>query len=285
MRIGVVGDIHRHWGDEDLAYFDGAGLDHVLFVGDLGGYALKGAVVVAESIARMTTPSLVVPGNHDGANLGQLVGEVVGSRVLVRGFSPGHGRRRDRLASALGGVPLGGYSSHTLGDSTLICGRPHSMGGPSLSFTPLMRARFGVSTLDESAARLRALVDAAPTSDLVFLSHNGPTGLGDRRDAIWGCDFKATEGDFGDPDLRAAVDHARESGRRVVAVVAGHMHRTLRGGGRRRWTVQEQETLMINAAEVPRVRQGRRHHLRLTIEDGVASAEDVWIDAAGREMD
>jgi hypothetical protein len=26
---------------------------------------------------------------------------------------------------------------------------------------------------------------------------------------IWGCDFRPTDGDFGDPDLRIAIDHAR----------------------------------------------------------------------------
>ena len=285
MRIGLVGDIHRHWGDEDVAWFNGAGLDLVLFVGDLGGLGQRGALRVARSIAKLRTRALLVPGNHDSANPGQLLGEVLGSAALVRGFAPGQGRRIDRLASALGPVVLGGYSSHLLGDVTLICGRPHSMGGPTLGFRPLLRARFGVDSLPDSAARLRSLVDEAETDRLIFVAHNGPTGLGEQRDAPWGCDFRAAEGDFGDPDLRSAIDHARDTGRTVLAVVAGHMHRSLRGGGRRRWQVERDGVLYVNAAEVPRVHRGRRHHVQLTLQGTDLQAADRWIRPPAGEMD
>ncbi len=285
MRIGIVGDIHRHWGPDDLRCFDRSELDLLLFVGDLGGHLQRGALDVARSIARLQVPALVVPGNHDAANLGQLLGEVVGSRALIRGFAPGHGGRRDRLERALSPVPLGGYSRHRFGDLNVICGRPHSMGGPSLGFEPLLAQRFGVGSLQESAQRLRALVDEAPPGDLLFVAHNGPTGLGDRREDPWGCDFRKEQGDFGDPDLRAAIDHAQGTGRRVVAVVAGHMHRRLRGGGERRWQGSVDGVLHVNAAVVPRVRSGRRHHVLLRLIDGAAQAEDRWIDDAGGEMD
>lgn len=277
VHIGVVGDIHRHWGEEDVAFFQNARYDLVLFVGDLGGYAQRGALQVARSIARLTVPALVVPGNHDSANLGQLLGEVVGSSALVQGFAPGHGRRRDRLERALGAVPMAGYSSHGVGDLTLIAARPHSMGGPSLGFRPLLQRRFGVGSLDASAARLRSLVDAAPTDRLVFVGHNGPAGLGDRRDAIWGCDFRAEEGDFGDPDLADAVAHARRQGKQVLAVLAGHMHRRLRGGGERTWTVEDGGVRYVNAAVVPRVQARGRHHVRVTIQGTEVAAEDVWV--------
>jgi hypothetical protein len=40
--------------------------------------------------------------------------------------------------------------------------------------------------------------------------------LGDRKSDIWGCDFRPEEGDFGDPDLRTPVDHARPIGKSVL---------------------------------------------------------------------
>ena len=87
------------------------------------------------------------------------------------------------------------------------------------------------------------------------------------------------EGDHGDLDLRAAIDHARERGKRVRAVIAGHMHHALKGGGRRTWQVDRDDTLFINAAEVPRHRDGRRHHVRLTLDADHAEAEAVWVSA------
>ena len=55
----------------------------------------------------------------------------------------------------------------------------------------------------------------------------------------------------------------------VLAVVAGHMHHRLRGGGARRWKAEQDGVLFLNAARVPRVfhHEGRqvRHHLRLVV--------------------
>ncbi len=277
MRIAVIGDIHRHWDDQDVHLLDREGLDLVLFTGDLGGATQRGARAVAASIATLGTPSLVVPGNHDGASLGQLLGEVVQSRSLIRAFAPGHGARSSALAQALGPVPLGAYSLHRFGSLDVLCGRPHSMGGPTLSFEPAMRRNHGVGSLEQSAERLRELVEQSQAENLLILAHNGPSGLGQRRDDIWGCDFKKEEGDFGDPDLRAAVERAHQLGRPLRAVVAGHMHTRLRGGGQRRWTLRERGVLYVNAAQVPRHRRGRRHHVLLTLESGRIEAEERWL--------
>ena len=38
-----------------------------------------------------------------------------------------------------------------------------------------------------------------------------------------------------------------------MAVIAGHMHRGLKGGGRRRWYIQKNDTHYINTARVPRI--------------------------------
>ncbi|MEQ1507813.1 MAG: hypothetical protein ABMB14_36630, partial [Myxococcota bacterium] len=125
------------------------------------------------------------------------------------------------------------------------------------------------------AARLRALVDAAPGA-LVFVAHNGPNGLGADRAAPFA--LRRGRRDLGDPDLADAVGYARDRGRTVLAVVAGHLHHR---GANRRWQVERDGVLYVNAARVPRIRVDRgrtvRHHVELRIADGRAAARAVWI--------
>ena len=276
MRFAVIGDIHGHWSDADADALDGGGYDAVLVVGDLAGLRWSGTLAVARGLARLRTPTLVVPGNHDATHPGQLLAEVAG-RPRAGDLLAGVQRRRvAALREAIGPATLAAYSLHRFGPVTVVAGRPHSMGGPTLSFPGHLAAAWGVPDLDASAAKLCALVDAAETEQLVFLAHNGPSGLGATRDAIWGCDFRREQGDWGDPDLEAAIDHARATGRRVRAVVAGHMHRRLRGGGRRAHQVERSGTLYVNAAAVPRVHRGQAHHVELCVGDTV-TAEDRWL--------
>jgi len=277
MIFAVVGDIHHAWDQADVAWFDASDCDAVLFTGDLAGYRHRDTLAVAERIGRLRKPALLVPGNHDGPRVGQMVAELLGSALLGRAFAGGLPRRADAAAAKLGAVEVGGYSRHRFGDLDVVVGRPHSMGGPTLTFPHDLRARHGIESMESSAERLRALVDGCGPR-LLFLAHNGPAGLGATRDAPWGRDFHRDEGDWGDADLRAAVEHARATGRTVVAVVAGHMHRRMRGGGQRRWQADDDGTLCLNAAVVPRHRaDGARHHVRLVIDGDQATAEDVWV--------
>ncbi len=281
MRIAVVGDVHGHFDDEDVRGLDAAGYDRVVFVGDLAGLRLRGTLAVAARIGQLRTPSLVLPGNHDAPNALQLLGEILHSGALSRLADRDTGGRADAIARALGSAELVGYSRHDAGaDLQIVAARPHSMGGEALSFAPFLARRFGVRAMEESAARLCAVVDGCAAKHLLFVGHNGPAGLGDRRDSIWGRDFSAEEGDFGDPDLAEAVAHARRIGKRVVGVVAGHMHRAVRGGGQRVARVARDGTLYLNAAQVPRIwkdAQGRtvRHHLALGWDGRELSAADV----------
>ncbi len=292
-RIAVVGDVHLHWSAEDVRYFDEAGYDLVLFVGDLAGYSRRGGEAVARSMASMRTPAIVIPGNHDGVNLGQLISEVFPRlRALRRPLAVGQGARCRRLDAALAGVTMGGYSHHPLElgrvKLNLVVGRPHSMGGAGLGFAPYLAARFAVDSVEASAARISGLVDECDEAPILFLAHNGPAGLGSAREDIWGCDFRASAGDWGDVDLRLAVEHARASGRDVLGVVAGHMHHHLRGGGRRPWRLERDGVLYLNAARVPRVFEGRegggtlRHHLRLKTCGERIEAEEVLVPSTGQ---
>ena len=114
---------------------------------------------------------------------------------------------------------------------------------------------------------------------MIFLAHNGPTGLGTSRSDLWGCDFRREEGDFGDEDLALAITYARELGKRVLAVVAGHMHHRLRGGGKRRWYERKDGILYVNAARVPRIFEelghAYHHHVDLTIDGDEVEAIEV----------
>ncbi len=98
------------------------------------------------------------------------------------------------------------------------------MGGNELSFPDLLRQRYGVESLEQSVQRLCKLVATAPSGDIVWLAHNGPSGLGNKRSSIWGCDFKPQGGDWGDDDLATAIAETQKT-HTVRAVVAGHMHR------------------------------------------------------------
>lgn len=285
-RLAVVGDVHRRFDGADAQALDAGGYDAVLFVGDLAGYRWQEAHAVAGAIARLRTPAFVVPGNHDAALLPHLASEVFDWPRLRRVSGRGMARRVARLRAALGPATLCGLSAHPLpvrgGALHLVAGRPHSMGGPRLAFPRYLGPDLGVRSIDEAAARLRDLVDASPADRaLLFLAHNGPRGLGARRDDPWGCDFRPEEGDWGDADLEAAVRHAVAQGRRVAAVVAGHMHHALRGGGTRRTEGLLAGVPCFNAAQVPRHRRGpgrRRasHHLRLELGPDGAVATPVW---------
>jgi len=285
VRIAVVGDLHVQWDEADLAYFNRSDYDLLLFVGDLAKYAHAGGLRVAKSLSRLSRPALVIPGNHDGVRPLQLLAEISGNRPMIRLLARGQQRRCAALQRALAPVPMVGYSWHEFSargvDFTVLAGRPHSMGGPALGCAPYLSRAFGVASMQESAARLKELVDECPGERVIFFAHNGPTGLGKRRSDIWGCDFRPAQGDFGDPDLRIAIDHARARSKKILAVVAGHMHHALAGGGERRWLVENAGLLYINAARTPRIfirgRRRLRHHVVLETDGCHTTAEEVLI--------
>jgi len=276
-----------HWAEADVRWFARSAYDLLLFVGDLASY-LRDGRAVARSLARLPMPTLVMPGNHDGVSLPQLLAEALCHEAWSHRLGGGQVRRCRALERALGPVPCVGYSLHRFASQSLalavVAGRPHSMGGPRLSFRRYLAERFGVSSLDQSARRLESLVDQCDGEAILFLAHNGPTGLGAGAADIWGCDFRAAEGDFGDPDLRRAVDYAKQQGKRVIAVVAGHMHHQLRGGGQRRWLIQQDGLCYVNAARVPRLsRRGgrlRRHHVLLRWDGQRVQVDEVWAKVA-----
>jgi uncharacterized protein (TIGR04168 family) len=286
LRFGVVGDVHLDFDDTDVAQLDARGYDAILFVGDIATYAHKAALGVARAIARLATPALVIPGNHDAANLFQMAAAVLEADAILPLLHRRQRARETELASALGGARLVGYSLHRFdapwGALDVIACRPHSSGGAHFAFRPYLDDAFGVHDMESSSAKLEALVDESTADELLFLAHNGPSGLGDRADDIWGCDFRKSEGDFGDPDLERALRYARERGKKIRAIVAGHMHHRLQGGGQRRWRVEREGVLYVNAARVPRIftrgERTLRHHVELVLDRARVEAREILLE-------
>lgn len=282
LRIGIVGDLHAHWDEIDVAQLSGTDYDLLFFVGDLGGGTRESTLRVARTLSRLTKPTLVLPGNNDTWDLAELAAELShreGLRRLVRVRDGDVDGSPDAL------IRLCGFTSHRLTteavDVTLLTGRPHSMGGDALSFTEHMQAYYGIDSLAASAERLRGLVDAAETRDLLFFAHNGPVGLGDQPADMWGCDFRPGGGDWGDPDLAEAIAHARSRGHRVLAVVGGHMHLKTKAGAERPWRQTVDDVVYVNSARVPRIVSNtdgvRRHHVALTVDAGGVTFEERYL--------
>jgi uncharacterized protein (TIGR04168 family) len=284
--VAVLGDLHSAWEGDDVRYFQRGLYPLLLVTGDLGhGGSLDGRNI-ARSFAQLDTQTLVMPGNNDVADYPHIRAELTYRRaradLLLDAVAEGHS-----LPPSVTSASLCGYSSHPIElggwPLTIVAGRPFSMGGPELSYPQALSRLHEVHSMQDSIDRLCALVDAAPSEHLVFLAHNGPSGLGTHPEDIWGRDFHPDAGDWGDPDLRAAITHAVQRGRKVLAVVAGHMHWALSGQEhvQRRWQLQRDGVLYVNAARVPRLfmHEGRsvRAHIHMTLGPDGAAAEERLI--------
>jgi uncharacterized protein (TIGR04168 family) len=287
VRIALIGDVHSAWDYGDVMYFNSSPYELLLIAGDLGGSQARDGLRVAGSMARLERRALVMPGNNDVDEYGRIAAELTyrqGQADLLEALLPVADPPRPSGEPALRPRTCG-YSLHEIGAAgfaaTIVAGRPFAKGGDELAFPEALERNFGVRSLAESRERLRQLVDSAPTENLVFFSHNGPSGLGTEREDLWGRDFHPDAGDWGDSDLRDAIEYARTRKRRTLAVVAGHMHWALRGGGQRRWQLRRDGTLYVNAARVPRVFEadgGRlRHHIALELSPESARAHAVQI--------
>ena len=284
LRLGIIGDLHTHWDYVDIAQFADTAYDLLFFTGDLGGGTRESSLNIARVMSRLRHRVLVMPGNNDTFDIEELAAELThrgGLRKLaaMRSSDPGDAAADERS------VNLCGYSTHrvTRGDVdvTFVAARPHSLGGPELSFPEYMSSTYGIDSMDASTQRMRELVDQVETRHVIFLAHNGPTGHGDEPDDMWGCDFKPGGGDWGDPDLAAAIDHARGLGKVVQAVIAGHMHLNTKCGRVRPWRAERDGILYVNAARVPRIFEAdgdvHRHHVALTISRTGVDVEEVLV--------
>lgn len=260
IEIAVLGDLH---GDFDLAK-DGPFLGRFplrLCTGDLTPNAGRDRFDMALRQARDLAEAGVftILGNHDGP-----------TGFTGRTFPKSYVQLDEALGELHAAMRVIELPDLSL---SLVGARPLTMGGDDRKFVPPGCEAWG---LERWADELTELMMVARGERVVVLAHDGPKGLGAARDAMFGCDFRAEEGDWGDSDLAIALDRALDAGRPVVAVVAGHMHHALRGGGTRAWQAVRRGVLHVNAAIVPRVTERGRAFVVVTLDGHEASARIEW---------
>ncbi|MEY2985254.1 MAG: hypothetical protein RLZZ568_1871 [Cyanobacteriota bacterium] len=283
MTIAVVGDIHEQWEIADHLALQEIGVDLVLFVGDFGNESLK----VVGLIAELDLPKATIFGNHDAWFTATDWG---------RKKSPYDHALEDRVTAQqtlLGraDVSYGRRDFAQLGLS-VVGSRPFTWGGDQWKTKRFLREHYGMTNFIESQAKIAATALNSPHEYVIFLSHNGPTGLGDLPESICGRDWQPLGGDFGDPDLAAAIATVVAKGKKVPLVTFGHMHHRLRHRQdrlRERVCVDHQDTVYLNAACVPRI-QGEPHDRRrnftlVTLTAGqVTEINLVWVGDQGKRL-
>ncbi len=281
IHIGIIGDVHRLFNQFDVDMFNQSDYSLLLFVGDLSNYRHQDGVKMARIMAKLTKPTLFIPGNHDTVHGLQLLAEIKQYRFLTKLFSLGQPRRIRQLQKALAPVKFCGYSTHAFDTFDIIATRPYSMGGSQFSYRHHLQSQFGIGSIEASAQKLIQCVDAAHSDSLIFLAHNGPSGLGNRKSDIWGCDFRPEEGDFGDWDLQQAIEYAQSIDKRIIAVFAGHMHHDVKGGGKRPWHLIKNGINYVNAAHVPRIFNQNdysiHHHIHLSFDETSVHIEEKCV--------
>ncbi|KAL1817687.1 hypothetical protein ACET3Z_020261 [Daucus carota] len=256
VRIAVVGDVHDYWNlEEDAKALELLKPDLVLFTGDYGN---EENVKLVESIADLTIAKAAILGNHDAWNTSR--------------FSS---RKKDDVQLQLDCLGMEHVGYQRLDFPTLklsiVGGRPFSAGGQRLFRPKLLSKRYGVKTMEESAKRIyKAALGAPEDHSIIFLAHNGPTGLGSEVNDICGRDWTFEGGDHGDPDLADALSQLKETTKlSVPLVVFGHMHKKLADGNglRKMVVVGDDNSIYLNGAVVPRVK-------KLVIKHDATSSEN-----------
>lgn len=284
LKFACIGDIHGFWEESDAEYFNQSDYDFLLLTGDLPDHKPLsiGRQELYRKLNLLRIPTHMCLGNWDGANYLQLIGEVFQIGWMIRLGGIGHLKRVEKIKKSLSNLKIGSYSIQSLAKNKinsnkdisqneqinsgsskksenegigLLIGRPFTCGGSNLAFRPSLKKQFGISSMEDSTNYYKNLIDplAHQYSSLIILSHNGPTGLGDKATSIYGCDFRREEGDWGDPDLEGAISYAKSVGIKIPLVVSGHMHhRNPKTKSEREWLVQKEGTTYLNAAKVPR---------------------------------
>ncbi len=277
LKIAVIGDVHDQWETEDAIALKRLGVDLVLFVGDFGNEA----VGIVEAIAHLDIPKAVILGNHDAW---------YNATSWGRAKCPYNRTVDNRVTKQLNllGHTHVGYGKLDFPEFgiTVVGGRPFSWGGSEWRNKTFYREWYGVHNFMESAEKIKAAVREAAFDTLIFVGHCGPKGLGDRPEDICGRDWKPLGGDFGDPDLTEGIAYARSLGKSVPLVTFGHMHHRLRHRKdrlREQLAVDEQHTIHLNAASVPRIVENngikcRNFSLVIMNHGGISSSSLVWIN-------
>jgi len=276
LKIAVVGDIHDQWETVDNITLTHLGVDLALFVGDFGNESVE----VVRKITELALPKAAIMGNHDVWYTASAWG---------RKKSPYDHSKEDRVQQQLdlfGDVHVGyGKLDFPELNISVVGSRPFSWGGPEWKNKEFLRDRFGVNNFAESTARIVEAANQSLCSTIIFLAHNGPVGLGDKREDSCGRDWLTEGGDHGDPDLTEAIAKTRASGKKIPLVTFGHMHHQLRHTKEKLRTVvnlDEFGTIYYNSASVPRILEENGKKLRnfsfISLVNGIVEGISlVWV--------
>jgi uncharacterized protein (TIGR04168 family) len=278
IEIAVVGDVHEQWEADDGIALKHLGVDLVLFVGDFGNESVE----VVQAIAALDLPKAVILGNHDAWYTATDWG---------RSKCPYNRKQEDWVQEQLDilGKSHVGYSHLDFPELNLsvVGGRPFSWGGSDWRYGDFYQERLGVSSFAQSADRIVSAAWRSTYATTIFIGHNGPLGLGDGPEDPCGKDWGSpVGGDFGDPDLKEAIDRTRLAGKTIPLVTFGHMHHHLRHTRSRLRTptyVDAKGTVYLNAASVPRIDNVKgdrwRNFSLVSLQAGVVTqASLVWLD-------
>ncbi|MBE9115965.1 TIGR04168 family protein [Lusitaniella coriacea LEGE 07157] len=280
IQIAVIGDVHDQWEKEDNLALQQLGVDLALFVGDFGNESVE----VVREISTLEVPFAAILGNHDAWYSASEWG---------RKKSPYDREIEDRVQQQLdllgkAHVGYGKLEFPELGLS-VVGGRPFSWGGSDWRNRDFYRDRYGINDFEESTARIVEVAKDAAHQTLIFLGHNGPSGLGDRAEDICGRDWGELGGDHGDLDFAGAIAQVLDLGKHIPLVTFGHMHHRLRHTREQLRTnicTTPQGTIYLNAAAVPRIIQIGgdvvRNFSLVSLQGGrVKTIDLIWIDENG----
>jgi uncharacterized protein (TIGR04168 family) len=277
-RIAIIGDVHNQWNLVDNQLLLKLGVDLALFVGDFGNEDVS----IAQLVAEIELPTAVILGNHDAWYSATSWG---------RSQCPYDRTQEDWVQAQIDvlGDRYVGYGQRSFAQFNLsvVGSRPFSWGGDQWRNPDFYQSRFGIGSFAESTTKMVTAAAQADTDQLILIGHNGPTGLGDQPEDICGKDWEPLGGDFGDPDLAAAIEQLQGLGKSIPLVAFGHMHHQLRHTRERLRTPVRRigGTLYLNAARCPRVVNFPPvlHNFSIvTLQAGrVTEACLIWVDRQG----
>ena len=280
IKIAVVGDVHDLWDSEDEVALKHLGVDLVLFIGDFGNESME----IVRQIASIDIPKAVILGNHDAWYTASSWGQKQ---------APYDRTKEDRVQQQLDllGETHVGYGKLDLPQFNLsvVGSRPFSWGGSKWKNKNFYRARYNVNSFAESTTRIVAAAKDTTYDTIIFIGHNGPTGLGDRPEDTCGKDWQPIGGDYGDPDFAEAIDKVRTLGKSIPLVTFGHMHHRLRHRKDRVRTIintSQEGTIYLNSACVPRIKKEKegleRSFSLVSLERGkVTQISLIWLQQNG----
>jgi uncharacterized protein (TIGR04168 family) len=278
IKIAIVGDVHDQWEPADEIALKQLGADLVLFVGDFGNEAVE----LVARLAALDLPKAAIFGNHDAWYTASDWGR------SKRPYDPQVEDRVQQQIDLLGASCVG-YGKLDLPQFNLsiVGSRPFSWGGPQWKYNDFYTDRYGIDSFAASTQRIVDNGRAASGETLIIIGHNGPTGLGEEPESICGKDWGEPQigGDYGDPDLAAAISILQAEGKSIPLVTFGHMHHKLRHTKdrlRQPLVVHPNGTLYLNAARCPRIlstieRTVRNFSLVTMVDGKITQAGLVWM--------